>query len=178
MAGALLVLAVAATHLLARPPVPRSRTAPGRPPPADPAEPPDLVTVVDLLTVAVEAGASVPHALSAVGQALGGAAGAELHRAGGALVLGAPWAAAFAHAPGTAAALDPLAAAWVGGTAAGPALRAAATNLRARRQRAAREAAGRLGVRVVLPLGLCFLPAFVLVGLVPVLVSLAGGLLG
>jgi pilus assembly protein TadC len=34
-----------------------------------------------------------------------------------------------------------------------------------------------LGVRLVLPLGLCFLPAFVLVGLVPVLASLGRGLL-
>jgi len=38
------------------------------------------------------------------------------------------------------------------------------------------QAAGRLGVRLVLPLGLCHLPAFVLVGLVPVLVSMASGL--
>jgi len=43
---------------------------------------------------------------------------------------------------------------------------------------AAREAAGRLGVRLVLPLGLCFLPAFILIGLVPVILSLAAGLLG
>jgi hypothetical protein len=33
-------------------------------------------------------------------------------------------------------------------------------------------------VTVMLPLGLCFLPAFVLVGLVPVLISLAGRAFG
>ena len=33
-------------------------------------------------------------------------------------------------------------------------------------------------VRLVVPLGLCYLPAFVLVGLVPVVVSLGAGLLG
>ena len=33
------------------------------------------------------------------------------------------------------------------------------------------------GVRAVAPLGACFLPAFVLVGVVPVVVSLATGLL-
>jgi pilus assembly protein TadC len=41
-----------------------------------------------------------------------------------------------------------------------------------------RTAAGALGVQLVLPLGLCFLPAFVLLGLVPMILSLAGNLMG
>lgn len=36
----------------------------------------------------------------------------------------------------------------------------------------------RLGVRLVLPLGLCLLPAFVLLGIVPFVLSLGGRLLG
>ncbi|WP_158370544.1 type II secretion system F family protein [Cellulosimicrobium cellulans] len=137
----------------------------------------DLVTVVDLLAVAVRAGASVPGSLAAVGSALGGAVGRDLDRAGTALLLGEPWTAAWVHAPALGAVLDGLEAAWRTGAPAGPALRAAAAELRRTRDRAAREAAGRLGVRLVLPLGLCFLPAFVLVGLVPVLASLGRGLL-
>lgn len=137
----------------------------------------DLVTVVDLLAVAVRAGASVPGSLAAVGGALGGAVGRDLDRAGTALLLGEPWTAAWVHAPALGAALDGLEAAWRTGAPAGPALRATAADLRRTRERAAREAAGRLGVRLVLPLGLCFLPAFVLVGLVPVLASLGRGLL-
>ena len=35
----------------------------------------------------------------------------------------------------------------------------------------------RAGVLIVLPLGLCFLPAFVLAGLVPVIVAVLGGVL-
>jgi len=43
---------------------------------------------------------------------------------------------------------------------------------------AATEARARTaGVLVVLPLGLCFLPAFVLTGLVPVVVGVVGGVL-
>ncbi|MCG7286230.1 type II secretion system F family protein [Cellulomonas sp. ACRRI] len=137
----------------------------------------DLVTVVDLLAVAVSAGASVPGSLAAVGAALGGAVGRDLDRAGAALLLGEPWAAAWVHAPALGAVLDGLEAAWRTGAPAGPALRAAAGELRRTRERAAREAAGQLGVRLVVPLGLCFLPAFVLVGLVPVLASLGRGLL-
>lgn len=138
----------------------------------------DLVTVVELLAVAVESGASVPHALRSVGAVLGGRPGADLMRAAAALLLGASWTAAWAHAPRLGSTLDGLAASWTTGAASGPALRAAAADVRRRRDRAAREAAGRLGVRLVLPLGLCFLPAFVLVGLLPVLISLAGTLLG
>ena len=39
-------------------------------------------------------------------------------------------------------------------------------------------AARRAGVLAVAPLGLCFLPAFVLLGVVPVIAGLAGPLLG
>lgn len=155
-----------------------------RGPVAGPADPrrrpgpaPDSVTILDLLVVAVEAGASVPDAVGAVGDVLVDPVGADLRAAAGALRLGTPWAAAWARAPGIGEALAPLESAWSTGAGAAPALRAAAAGLRRERERAAREAAARLGVRIVLPLGLCFLPAFVLIGLVPVLVSLAGTLL-
>lgn len=62
------------------------------------------------------------------------------------------------------------------GAAPGPALRAGAEQLVRERRAQVREAAGRLGVRLVLPLGLCFLPAFVLLGLVPVMVSVGAQL--
>jgi hypothetical protein len=39
------------------------------------------------------------------------------------------------------------------------------------------QAARRVGVLVVAPLGLCFLPAFVLLGVVPVVLGLTGPLL-
>lgn len=184
MADLLLVLLVAAPVLLLRP---HARRLPARPGPSgrsrqDSAEPAtgvaDPVTVVELLAVAVESGASVPGAIEAVGQVLGGSTGAQLRRAGAALLLGASWTAAWLHAADLGAELDGLAAAWRTGAAPGPALRTTAAELRRRRDRGAREAAGRLGVRLVLPLGLCFLPAFVLIGLVPVLVSLGRSLLG
>ena len=138
---------------------------------------PDAVTVLDLLVVAVEAGASVPDAVAAVGDVVADPVGTELRAAAGALRLGAPWSAAWGRSPELRAATEPMEAAWTTGAGAAPAMRSAATGLRRERERAAREAAARLGVRLVLPLGLCFLPAFVLIGLVPVLVSLAGTLL-
>ncbi|GAB3557794.1 hypothetical protein GCM10027344_05760 [Spelaeicoccus albus] len=51
-------------------------------------------------------------------------------------------------------------------------LRSRADDLRRRQMRRAEEAAGRLGVRIVLPLGTCILPAFIALGVMPVVLSL------
>lgn len=149
--------------------VPATRAGPGV----------DVVLVLDLLDVAVASGAALPRAVEAVGVAVGGPDGAALVTAARSLVLGAGWPGAWAGAPvHLAPVVDCLADSWESGAAPGPRLRAAADDVTRARRRAAREAAGRLGVRLVLPLGLCLLPAFVLLGLVPVVLSLAGGLLG
>jgi pilus assembly protein TadC len=139
----------------------------------------DPVVVLDLLDVALTAGASVPHALRAVGEVVKGRDGAALERAGTALVLGASWRASWSEAPShLSPVVECLESTWSTGAPSGPALRARAAALRRDSRRAAREAAARLGVRLVLPLGLCFLPAFVLLGLVPLMLSLGRGLLG
>lgn len=138
----------------------------------------DIQVVLELVAAAVRSGAGVPRALEATGAAVGGSDGAALTRAGHALVLGASWERAWA---GTPPGLDPmvraLRGAWLDGAAPGEALRAAGEEVRHERRGTARTAAARLGVRLVLPLGTCYLPAFVLVGLVPVLLALGIDLL-
>ena len=52
-----------------------------------------------------------------------------------------------------------------------------ADDLRARRRSEVEAAARRVGVRLTAPLGLAFLPAFVLLGVVPVVASLVSGVL-
>lgn len=148
----------------------------------------DVAVLLDLADAALGAGASVPGTLVALGRALSGTApeaaddggtGAALGRAGRALLLGAPWTEAWDGAPdGLVPLADALEPAWVDGAAPGPLLRQAAGSVRATRHREAQEAAARLGVRLVLPLGLCFLPAFVLLGLVPVVLAAGGAVLG
>ncbi|MGC5168173.1 type II secretion system F family protein [Luteimicrobium sp. DT211] len=162
--------------------------------------PVDAEVVLALVAAACRSGASVARALDAVGAALGGGgvasarggrgheegAGATLRSVASRLALGAPWEGAWADAgdvPSSdrAAArvlLEALRPAWEHGAPPEPALRAATDQLRRDRAERSATAAGRLGVRLVLPLGLCYLPAFVLVGLVPVLVSYGIGLLG
>jgi Flp pilus assembly protein TadB len=138
----------------------------------------DVQVVLELVAAALRSGAGVPRALEATGMAVGGTDGAVLTRAAHALVLGATWDRAWADAP---AVLDPmvraLRGAWLDGAAPGEALRAAGEEVRHERRSTARTAAARLGVRLVLPLGACYLPAFVLVGLVPVLLALGIDLL-
>ena len=134
--------------------------------------------LLELVDSALGTGAAVPRALDAVARTLPGAQGAALHGVASALALGAGWSTAWAHAPSFGELERALAVSWTTGAAPGPALRAAADRLRREARGEAREAAARLGVHLVLPLGLCFLPAFMLLGLVPVVVSLAGGLVG
>ncbi|AEG43185.1 type II secretion system F family protein [Isoptericola variabilis] len=134
--------------------------------------------LLELVAAAVRSGAGVPRALRATGDAVGGPDGAALARAADALRLGADWDTAWREAP---ARLDvvrrALRGAWADGAAPTEALRAAGAEHAHERRSAARTAAGRLAVRLVLPLGACFLPAFVLVGLVPVLLALGVDLL-
>lgn len=140
---------------------------------------PDPALLLDLVAVALAAGAPVPTALTAVGSSWPGADGAALSLAARSLVLGAPWDVAWTGASGGARAVaEALHPAWSSGASPVPLLRTAADRMRSRRRAEIRAASGRLGVRLVVPLALCHLPAFVLVGLVPVVVSLGSGLLG
>jgi Flp pilus assembly protein TadB len=140
----------------------------------------DLPLCADLLAAALRAGAPVDRAVSAVADALGGPLGDRLHRAGRSLRLGAGPAEAWGHLSDVAGA-DRLVAAALRSSASGAALAGALTrladDLRADRTVAAEAAARRAGVLIVLPLGLCFLPAFVLAGLVPVVVAVLGDVL-
>jgi pilus assembly protein TadC len=137
----------------------------------------DVAVLLALLEAATASGAGLPRALAAVGRAIGGADGRSMERASAALVMGAGWDVAWT---GAGRRLGPviasLRATWTTGAAPGPALRAGAVQVRRERRTVAREAAGRLAVRLVIPLGLCFLPAFILIGLVPVMVSLGSAL--
>ncbi|MCO8273337.1 type II secretion system F family protein [Actinoplanes sp. TRM 88003] len=140
----------------------------------------DLPLGADLLAAALRAGAPVDGAAAAVADALDGPFGARLRRTARSLTLGAAPAEAWGHlaeVPGA----ERLIAAAVRTSASGGALAGAlgrlADDLRADRTVAVEAAAQRASVLIVLPLGLCFLPAFLLAGLVPVLIAVLGNIL-
>ncbi|SDP67714.1 Type II secretion system (T2SS), protein F [Pedococcus dokdonensis] len=64
------------------------------------------------------------------------------------------------------------------GAAAADLLEQASVRVREQRERASERAAARAGVLLVLPLGLGFLPAFACTAVVPVVATLAAGVLG
>lgn len=57
----------------------------------------------------------------------------------------------------------------------GPLLLAEATNLRASSHAELEAAAERLGVRMLIPLGVCVLPSFIVMGVLPVVISMVSG---
>lgn len=129
---------------------------------------------VDLLAAALRSGAPVDRALAMVGRALGGPLGRRFDEVGRALRLGVHgvdgWH-ALADVPGAAGVIAAAVRTAESGATLAAACARAAAELREQRDAEADAAAQRAGVLIVLPLGACFLPAFVLVGVVPILLG-------
>ncbi|MFF5474958.1 type II secretion system F family protein [Streptomyces achromogenes] len=158
------------------------RTAAGRSEAVDTAEAARrLPLAADLLAACITAGAAPVIAAHAVGEALGGPVGQALARGAAEVRLGGAPADAWrglALLPGAGALARLLERADDSGlAAAGPAARLA-SDARAEWARTATARARRAAVLISAPVGLCFLPAFVAVGVVPVVLGLAGGVTG
>ncbi|QVQ50361.1 type II secretion system F family protein [Spiractinospora alimapuensis] len=135
----------------------------------------DAPTAFAMLGAALRAGVAVPSALAIVGDALPGPLGEELRMAADHARLGADPTSAWDAAPDSALTElgRTLTRASTSGAPVADLLDQAASDRRRTTHTNARARAHRAGVLVVLPLGLCFLPAFVLIGIAP----LAAGLL-
>ncbi|MFI6053601.1 type II secretion system F family protein [Streptomyces violascens] len=141
----------------------------------------ELPLAADLLAACLAAGAGPREAAGAVGASLEGPVGARLGQVAAELRMGGEPADAWGRLgaiPGAAELARCLErAASSGAPAAGPVARVA-ERCRAERTREASARARRAGVLITGPLGLCFLPAFLAAGVAPVVIGLAGGLLG
>jgi pilus assembly protein TadC len=136
--------------------------------------------LADLIAACLAAGSDPVDAVDLAAQARPGAAGDRLLVAVGAIRAGSDPATTWRgldDTPGLAAVGRALARSAESGTAIAPAVAAAARAGRRSGQLAADAALARLGVLAALPLGLCFLPAFVCLGVVPVVLDLGAGLL-
>lgn len=140
-----------------------------------------LPLALELLAACLAGGAEIGRAVAAVAEAAPEPVAARLRRVGGLLSLGAPppeaWGALAAGDGPAAAAGRALVRSAEGGAPVADAVRAVAASARRDEQGRARARARRAGVLAVGPLGLCFLPAFVLAGVVPAVLGLAGPLL-
>lgn len=154
--------------------------------------------LLDLLAALLSAGASVEHALSLVAESCEPGIRSHLVRVHTARLLGASWEAAWEAGAGSRADTPPpgflhhagrrrsvrdhdrtvedvrlgLRFATSTGAPSAALLHAHAAQLRRRYNREIDRKAAALGVQLVLPLGLCSLPAFICLGVVPVVLGL------
>jgi pilus assembly protein TadC len=138
-----------------------------------------LPAALDLLAACLAAGATPSHALAAVGEAFDGEVCTKLSAVARLSMLGAPIETAWADCLKDPR-WSPIARAVIRADHSGAALTDVLVHLADDRRRAlrtdAQAAAERAGIAIVLPLGACFLPAFVLVGVVPVVAGFAHAL--
>lgn len=148
--------------------------------PAAPVDPLGAAGTFDLLAACLSSGLPVASAVLVVAPTAPLAVASVLRQAGEMLTLGAEPAAAWAAAAAEPA-TEPLARIARRSARSGASLAGGITELAAQQRGVAEDAAAaaaeRAGVLVAGPLGLCFLPAFVCLGVVPVVLGLAGPLL-
>jgi Flp pilus assembly protein TadB len=137
---------------------------------------PALPLTLDLVAAALRSGRPLSVALRVAAPAAGPASAAALTRVAGLLELGADPAAAWALVDDPV--LLPVAVAGRrsadSGARLAQGLEQLAAELRQQVRTTAQARAHRAGVLALLPLGLCFLPAFICIGVVPVVVGIAG----
>lgn len=136
----------------------------------------ELPLAIDLLAACLRGGGAWHESVEAVASALGGPLGAELSHVAARIRLGADPAAewsALARDP----VLGPLGRAAARAVSGGAPVAATLARLARDQRRVARAMAATrartAGVRAVAPLGLCFLPAFILLGIVPAVAGIA-----
>ncbi|WP_245676465.1 type II secretion system F family protein [Nocardia niwae] len=171
-------------HILGRTP-----SAPAEPPHRGEqgADPLAVASILDLLAACLRAGLPMAGAARAVAPEAPQALGDALRRAADLLALGADastaWTQVARDANGRPGAeeVESLARMARRSARSGSSLAAAVTELAEQRRSAVEDVAAakaeRAGVLIGGPLGLCFLPAFVCLGIVPVVIGLAGRVL-
>ncbi|WP_308251442.1 type II secretion system F family protein [Streptomyces albireticuli] len=141
-----------------------------------------LPLAADLMAACLAAGAGPGQAAEAVGVSLAGPVGERLAHAAAEVRLGGEPATAWSRlgglpGPGARELARCLERAQATGVPAVEPMARVAGRLRAERARTAGIRARRAGVLATAPLGLCFLPAFLTVGVVPVVIGLASSLM-
>lgn len=141
----------------------------------------ELPETLDLLAVCLEAGAPMTNAIATVAEVSPSATAAILHGIDAQLQVGRDpqdaWGSLADHPDWGPPARDAARSAR-SGTSLVECLRVHADEARRRRREQETKQARSVGVKSVQPLALCFLPAFVLIGVVPLVASLLGTFTG
>jgi pilus assembly protein TadC len=136
----------------------------------------DTAMMLELIGAMLDAGSGIGRALELVADSASPEYHHSLRPVVSALAIGADWETAWrsseARTPELLILRQALGFAALTGAPSSAILYAQAARLRRERFRAAEKRAAALGVRLVVPLGLCSLPAFICLGVVPVLLAM------
>lgn len=136
----------------------------------------DTAMMLELIGAMLDAGAGVGRSLQLVAGCSSSEHALSLRPVVSALAIGADWDTAWRSSAVQSRQMlelrDALGFAALTGAPSSSILYAQAARMRRERFRAAEKRAAALGVRLVIPLGLCSLPAFVCLGVVPVLLAM------
>ncbi|WP_427129309.1 type II secretion system F family protein [Pseudarthrobacter sp. S9] len=136
----------------------------------------DTAMMLELIGAMLDAGAGLGRSLELVATLASPEIGRLLRPVVSALAIGADWDTAWrsseVRSPQLLALRDALCFAALTGAPSSAILYAQAARLRREQYRTAEKQAAALGVKLVVPLGLCSLPAFVCFGVVPVLLAM------
>lgn len=139
----------------------------------------DPALLLELGGAILESGAPLSRILGILADVAARPWAEPLRSVAAALAIGVDWDAAWAalgrSVPELRVFRDALGFAAATGAPSASLLYSEAARVRRGRQREAERRAAALGVQLVLPLGLCALPAFICLGVVPVLLSLLPG---
>jgi pilus assembly protein TadC len=136
----------------------------------------DTAMMLELVAAMLDAGSGIGRSLELVAVTASAEYRHALRPVVSALAIGADWETAWRSSevrlPEILEMRDALGFAAVTGAPSSAILYAQAARIRRERFRAAEKRAASLGVKLVIPLGLCSLPAFICLGVVPVLLAL------
>jgi len=134
----------------------------------------EIAAVIDLLALTLRGGVGLVEAMEAVATRVGGPLGLHLRTVAAAGRWGVDDATAWASVPSAwQPAARALRMAATAGVPPADVLLSAAQEVRRTEQQRLEVATATLGIRIVLPLGLAFLPAFVMTTVVPIVLALA-----
>ncbi|MGO4145427.1 type II secretion system F family protein [Paenarthrobacter sp. YAF11_1] len=136
----------------------------------------DTAMMLELVASMLDAGAGIGRALELISACASPPIRRSLRPVVAALAIGADWETAWRtptqHVPEVVRLKEALAFAALTGAPSASILYAQAARERREQFRSAEKRAAALGVKLVVPLGLCSLPAFICLGIVPVLIAM------
>lgn len=139
---------------------------------------PSMTLILEMIAVAIRQGASIPRALLSIGELLDDSQGQYLRHVGKSLNSGYTWHDAWMDFSddGTLqeemrVVCDALEDSWLSGSSPLGRLQSASDGVAAFERSQIEQGASRLSVKLLIPTGLCFLPAFICIGVIPSIAS-------